>query len=199
VLQGRAGKILGGKVIAKYMVRTGSIGNEAGVPTHVHVGLDLSLAKRIKEIDDEMARLTDDQKRVKEALVQLYQLEMTNQLSDDKKAALEKLKTFNSGLPQQVKELETEHKELTEQLAELVDARIIVEDTIHTGSVIHFGPVYKEILETIEGGCVFEQYSGSIIRSEFNPEKEKKREMEQEKKAQEKQTQEQPQPVAAKT
>ena len=172
IVEGKMGSIVGGTVAAKHLVRTVSAGNDAGVLTHLHVGYDMKLIECRAKIEKELARLEEDEAKVKKALVTLYKLELTGKLPPDKQTAMDKLKKFNIELPAQVEKLQQELKELDLQLKELFGARIVIEKNVHSGTVIHFGPVYKEILDDIAGGCVFENVSGTIIWSPFQADKE---------------------------
>lgn len=172
VIQGKMGRIAGGNVAAKHSVRASKFGNEASVATHVHVAFDMKLMERMREVTKELERLASDEKRVKDALVALYRLEMNGQLPPDKKEVLVRFKDFVKELPAQKDALKSELEDLKQKMQELSGARVIAEDEVFAGTVIHFGPVYKEILEDMHNGVVFEKPGESITRTSFDADRE---------------------------
>jgi hypothetical protein len=176
VVQGKVGRIAGGNVAAKHLIRVASFGNEASVVTHVHVAYDMKLMERLREVTKELERLSSDEKRVKDALVGLYRLEMNGRLPADKKEVLLRFKDFMTELPSQKDSLKSELEQLKQKLQELAGARVIAEEAVHAGTIIHFGPVYKEILEDIRNGVVFEKGGEAITRTTFDAERERRHE-----------------------
>jgi uncharacterized protein len=176
IVQGRVGRIAGGNVAAKHIVRVARLGNEAAVATHIHVAFDMKLMERLREVSKELERLASDEKRVKDALVVLYKLEMNNQLPADKKDVLLRFKDFMKQLPAQKESLKTEQEQLKAKLQELTGARVVAEEEVFAGTVIHFGPVYKEIQEDLHTGTVFEKTGESITRGTFDGERERRTE-----------------------
>jgi uncharacterized protein (DUF342 family) len=174
VVQGKVGRIAGGNVAAKHMVHVAKLGNEAMVATHVHVAYDMKLMERFREVTKEIERLGADEKRVKDALVSLYRLEMNGKLPPDKKEVLVRFKDFMTQLPSQKDSLRAELEQLKQKLQELAGARVIAEEAVYAGTVIHFGPVYKEILEDIRSGVVFEKGGEAITRTTFDAERERR-------------------------
>jgi uncharacterized protein len=176
VVQGKVGRIAGGNVAAKHVVRVAKLGNDASVTTHVHVAYDMELMERFREVTKELERLGADEKRVKDALVGLYRLEMNGKLPPDKKEILLRFKDFMNQLPSQKDSLRAELDQLKQKLQELAGARIIAEEAVFAGTVVHFGPVYKEILEDIHNGVVFEKSGEAITRTTFDVERERRHE-----------------------
>jgi len=174
IVQGKLGRIGGGNVAAKHLVRATAFGNDASVLTHVHVAYDMKLMERVREITKELERLGCDEKRVKDALVGLYRLEMNGQLPPDKKEVLLRFKDFMTQLPAQKDALKSEFEQLKLKMQELAGARVVAEEAVCAGTVIHFGPVYKEILEDIRSGVVFEKPGESITRASFNADRERR-------------------------
>ncbi|MCX6832127.1 MAG: hypothetical protein NT028_08355, partial [candidate division Zixibacteria bacterium] len=70
--------------------------------------------------------------------------------------------------------LKTEFEQLKQKLQELAGARVIAEQAVYAGTVIHFGPVYREILEDIGNGVVFEKGGEAITRTTFDAERERR-------------------------
>lgn len=167
-VQGKPGSILGGMVAAKYLVRAVQIGNEASVPTHIHVAYDMKTVDRLREVGQELERLHADEKRIKDAMVFLYKLEMSGKLPADKKGALDQFKTFIKDMPNLINELKQEQDQLRTKLQQMTEARIIVEGKAFAGTVLHFGPIYKELLEDEKGPVVFEKTGDTITKSMFD-------------------------------
>ena len=163
-VQGKPGSIIGGSVAAKSLVRAVQIGNEASVPTHVHVAYDMKTVDRLREVGHELERLQADEKRIKDAMVFLYKLEMNGKLPADKKEALDQFKAFIKDMPNLISELKQEQEQLRVKLQQLTEARIIVEGKAYAGSVLHFGSIYKQLLEDEKGPVVFEKAGDTIIK-----------------------------------
>jgi uncharacterized protein (DUF342 family) len=136
----------------------------------------MKLMERLREVTKELERLASDEKRVKDALVGLYRLEMNGHLPADKKDVLVRFKDFMTQLPAQKDSLKTEFEQLKQKLQELAGARVVAEEAVHAGTVVHFGPVYKEILEDIRNGVVFEKGGETITRTTFDAERERRHE-----------------------
>ncbi len=164
-VQGKPGSIIGGSVAAKNLVRAVVIGNDASVPTHIHVAYDMQTVDRLREVGHELERLQSDEKRIKDALVFLYKLEMNGKLPADKKEALEQFKTFIKDMPNLIGDLKAEQEQLRAKLLELTEARVIVESKAFAGTVLHFGTIYKELLEDVQGPVVFEKTGDTISKS----------------------------------
>ncbi len=164
-VQGKPGSIIGGHVAAKNLVRAVQIGNEASVPTHVHVGYDIKTVDRLREVGHELERLQTDEKRIKGAMVFLYKLEMNGKLPADKKEALDQFKVFIEDMPNLMNELKQEQEQLRGKLQQMTEARIVVEGKAYAGAVLHFGPIYKELLEDVKGPVVFEKTGDTITKA----------------------------------
>jgi uncharacterized protein len=197
VVQGKVGRIAGGNVAAKHLVRAAGFGNEASVVTHVHVAYDMKLMERLREVTKELERLASDEKRVKDALVGLYRLEMNGKLPPDKKEVLVRFKDFMTQLPAQKDALKTEFEQLKQKLQELAGARVVAEEAVFSGTVVHFGPVYKEILEDYLNGVVYEKSGEAITRTTFDAERERRHEEQWQKSRKETAAVKRPEPVPA--
>ena len=134
------------------------------MPTHVHVAYDMKTVDRLREVGHELERLQADEKRIKDAMVFLYKLEMNGKLPADKKEALDQFKAFIKDMPNLISELKQEQEQLRVKLQQLTEARIIVEGKAYAGSVLHFGSIYKQLLEDEKGPVVFEKAGDTIIK-----------------------------------
>lgn len=153
-VMGRRGKIIGGEVFAGREVRASIIGSDTGAATRVTVGYDNELMPRHAHLVRELARLREDNKRINEALIGLYKLELSGKLPPDKKPAMEQLKSLKKELPVQMSALEEELHAVDESLKLLHDARVIVDEKVLSGARIAVGHVYREIMTDLPR-CAF--------------------------------------------
>lgn len=149
-VKGNRGKIVGGVVKAGKSVRASVFGSDAGTKTVVYAGYNPELTAKYAEVTKEILRLTEDGKRIKDALYSLYRLQMDGKLPADKKAALAKLETVQKAIPGSIEELTKQKAELEAQLKEFDDARVIAETIIYPGVKVQFGVVYREFVEERE-------------------------------------------------
>lgn len=150
IVKSRNGKIIGGDLKARKLIRANDIGTDAGTATIIRVAHDTKLMSRLTEIQKELNRLGEDKLKIKEALGNLYRLEIDNKLSKGQQSVLEKFEDFKKELPQAIEELNKEKLEVEKGLAELLDARIIVEGKLYSGVRAYFGIVYLEVIESRE-------------------------------------------------
>ncbi|HUV31682.1 MAG TPA: FapA family protein [Acidobacteriota bacterium] len=148
-IKGRRGKIVGGVVRAGKEIRASVVGSHAGTPTCLHVAYDAKLMAQYQEIQSEISRLEQDGERVKEALYNLYRLQLDGELPPDKQEALQKLQVFKQELPANLEMLQTRKAEVEAAISKLQDARIIVEERLYSGVKTYFGIVYREMLEDV--------------------------------------------------
>jgi hypothetical protein len=147
IVRGRKGKIVGGDIKAGREIRASVLGADVGTATHLYAGYDAEIWRKYHEVRMEIKRLTDDGERVKAALYNLYRLQMTGKLPDDKKLALEELQKFRDELPGNMEILKNRKAELEEKMQEYRDSAIIAEKKMYPGVVGHFGIIYYENLE----------------------------------------------------
>jgi uncharacterized protein (DUF342 family) len=150
IMKGRKGKIIGGEVYARDTIRSGEIGSEAGTPTRLAVGYDSELMDEYNTVLSELSRLGEDSDRIKEALYNLYRLQIDGKLDQAKKEALAKLEKFQTELPDNLEKLNQEKTRLEEELSKFKDARIIVESKLFPGVKAYFGHIYYEVIEEID-------------------------------------------------
>ncbi len=149
-VKGNRGKIIGGMVRAGKSVRASVFGSDAGTKTVVFAGYNPELIARYNETVKEITRLTEDAKRIKEALYSLYRLQMDGKLPADKKAALAKLETVQKAIPGSLEELGKQKAELEEKLKQFENANVIADTIIYPGVRVQFGVVYREFVEERE-------------------------------------------------
>jgi uncharacterized protein (DUF342 family) len=166
VVKGRRGKIVGGRIRARREIRASVLGSDAGTATLLQVAYDPELMAKYTELVKEIRRIKDDHDRVKEALYVLYRLQMENKLPPEKQAALEKLEKFQKELPDNLKALDAEKREVEKALEEYREAVIVCEAKLYHGVKAYFGIVYREILEEVER-CKLMLEGGKVLISEF--------------------------------
>lgn len=149
-VKSKTGKIIGGDLKARKLIKAADIGSDAGTATVIRVAYDTKLMSRYTEIQKELIRLDEDKKKIKEALGNLYRLEIDNKLSEEQQVVLGKLENFKKELPQALEDLENEKKEVEERFAELLNARIIVEGKLYSGVKAYFGIVYLDVVDDRE-------------------------------------------------
>jgi uncharacterized protein len=148
-VKGQKGKILGGEIFAGKEIRVPVAGSDAGTSTLLTVAYDATLMKELHKTIAELNRLDADSKRVKESLYALYRLQMNGKLPDNKAAALQQLEEFQKGVPAELEVNQKRKTEILEKLAEFRDARIIIEDCLFPGVVVHFGIVKREFTDEL--------------------------------------------------
>ncbi len=174
IVKDRGGYVAGGRCAARYFVRAGRFGNDASVPTHIYVAYDMQAVERQRQITQELEKLDQNEHNIKEAMVKLYQLEMTGKLPPDQKATLDKFKRLAREIPTRRKELEAEYNQLEATVEDLLDARIIADEVVYAGTTLHFGALYKTITEDIHGPVYFERIGDSITKASFTPEQDQR-------------------------
>jgi len=146
-VKGRRGKIVGGDIKAGKEIRASELGSKTGTITTLNVLLDPELIKKYHETTAEIERLIADQKRIKEAMVTLYRLQIDKRLSPDKERVLKQFEKFRAELPGNLEKLQNTKTEIEEELKKYKDTQIVAEEIIHSGVRVHFGIVYRDILE----------------------------------------------------
>ena len=146
-VKGRKGKISGGIVKAGKEIRASELGSKTGTNTVLNVLLDPELIKKYQETTEEIERLKADQIRIKEAMVALYRLQIDKKLPPDKERVLQQFEKFQTELPGNLERLHNTKAEIEEELKKYGDTQIVAENVIYPGVRIHFGIVYRDILE----------------------------------------------------
>jgi uncharacterized protein (DUF342 family) len=166
LVMGSRGMIAGGEATSRYLITAPVLGSDAGAKTHLKVAFDAVLMKQLKSIEAERNRLNEDVSRVKDGLTALYKMQMSGKLSSDKEAVLKELENFKKDAPAKIQELEKERSAVLEKLREIENAEIIAEEKVYTGAVVHFGTLYKEIMDE-RGPTRFHVDYDSIMASNY--------------------------------
>ena len=162
--KGAKGKIIGGEIKAGKEIVAAEIGSDAGTVTHLYVAFDMELMQKHAELLAELDRLQSDGERVKEGLYALYKLELAGKLPPGKKEVLAKLIKFQEELPGSLTTVEREKDEVEAKLREYDDSQVVAETMIYAGVTVHFGVVYKEIVDDHER-CQLTIQNGKIMMS----------------------------------
>jgi len=168
IVQGSMGKISGGEVASRYSIQAPELGSEGGATTRLKVAFDAAMLEQLKQVKDELERINEDHARVKEGLTALYRLQMDKKLSPEKEAVLSKLEAFLKGVPEKKAELKANRDTLLEKLKDIENAEIIAEKKVYPGAILHFGVVYKEIVDE-RGPTKFHIDYDSIVASNYSP------------------------------
>ncbi|MDZ4724396.1 MAG: FapA family protein [candidate division Zixibacteria bacterium] len=166
LVKGKKGKIVGGDIRADKEIRAPILGSAVGTSTLLTVGYDSDLMTRYHFINKEITRLTDDGERIKNALVNLYKLELNGKLPDDKRAILNELKSFRDSLPDTIAQLTAEKISVEEAIKKLTDARIVAEEILYSGVRATFGLVYRIIFKDIKK-CMLSLEGYQVLISEL--------------------------------
>lgn len=153
VIVGKSGsgrsQIIGGRIQATYLVKTGILGSSAGIKTYVQIGLDPYL-------NEEIANKENLHKRKIEELDSVLKLIAYFQKNPNKGAGgvAEKVDATRVQLLVEVEALGIELEQLSEKLELAEKAQVIVDKTIHGGVEIHIGKQVWQVLDEIGGGSV---------------------------------------------
>ena len=132
-VKGRKGKIVGGEIKAGKEIRASELGSKTGTITTLNILLDPELIKNYHDTISEIERLLTDQKRIKEAMVALYRLQIDKKLTPDKERVLKQFERFQAELPANLERLRQTKTDIEEELKKYVDTQIVAEDVIHSG------------------------------------------------------------------
>lgn len=150
IVQGKKGKIIGGELYANKEICGSYIGSNAGTKTYLTVAYDHELMKRYYEIDKEKERIAEDSKRIKEAMISLYKLQIDNRLTPEQVDVLKKFEEFKKNYPVTIEKLDAEKVTIENTLKTYKDARIVVEGIAYQGVRATFGLIYKDLLDDVE-------------------------------------------------
>ncbi len=168
IIQGAKGKIAGGEAASRYLIQAPELGSEGGAATHLKVAFDPETLQQLKHVETELERINEDEHRVKEGMTELYKLQLIGNLPPEKEAVLRKLEDFLKSVPEKRTELEQKREVLLGKLKEIANAEIIAEQRVYPGAIVHFGVIYKEIVDE-RGPTRFYIENDIIIASEYLP------------------------------
>lgn len=166
LVKGKKSKIIGGEIRAGKEIRASELGTKAGTATILNVLLDPQLIRKYHTTTAELERLVNDEKRIKDAMVALYRLQIDKKLTPDKEKILKQFETFQKELPANRESLLKTKAEIEEELKKFKDTRIIAEKIIYPGVRVHFGIVYRDINEEKQS-CKLILEGNQILISEF--------------------------------
>ena len=174
IVEGSRGRIVGGEIASRDMIKAPVLGSDAGTTTNLKVAFDAGIIKKLKEIDAEVDRLKEDTDRVKIGLTSLYKLQISNALTPEKEGVLKKLEAFSRDVPEQMKGLEKKKLTLQNMLKEIQNAVIIGEKEVFPGVKAFFGVVYKEVNDTMGPTKFFMDYDQIMATQYYKAQEEAK-------------------------
>ncbi len=175
IVAGSKGKLAGGEAASQYLVKAPCLGSDGGAKTILKVAFDPQTMRELRGVDAELKRIKEDTQRVKEGLTALYKAQMSGKLSSQKEAVLKKLEVFLKESPGKTEELKKNKESLENKLREIESATIIAEKAVYPGTIVYFGIVYKEILESL-GPTKFSVDYDTIVPSMYDKRVEEMRE-----------------------
>jgi uncharacterized protein len=136
---GRHGSIIGGRVIAREMVRARDVGSERGIATEVAVGADPALIAEAHRVRARSNELTQQLGRVQQRLAHLQQAHRTGRLNALGRTELVQFHDLYRALLEQRAEVATRQQEMLELLRALPEAAVLVDGTCHAGVRVAIG------------------------------------------------------------
>ncbi|MFV0422902.1 FapA family protein [Oleidesulfovibrio sp.] len=136
VALGHTGRIVGGTLRCKGGLRTGQLGNDLGVRTHIIVDLDM---KALEDMEEEVLTKTAAVKRINQALGTGSDEEILKQTRQDKYKAVEKLLMIRQEAAVAAKEGHAKLKDLKKQCRErLSSVSVQVSGVVYPGVIVTF-------------------------------------------------------------
>jgi uncharacterized protein (DUF342 family) len=130
----KKGRIVGGEITAAKGIITGEAGSKGDVKTSLTTGIDFYLQDKLKinaELIDQH-RLNTGQ--MKSAYKKLNS--MKNYLKPDQEEELSAMRAKIRELEEAMENIENENKEISQQIREFKNSRIIILDLVHPGTVL---------------------------------------------------------------
>lgn len=164
IANSRKGVIMGGRVEAEGNVDTTVLGSTSYTATEVTVGVDFKLLDRLKEIDDELKTVKENQDKVKKALYNFSVLKtkMKGQLSTEHQTLFERLQETSRYYPKYQSELEQEAHRIQQDIARHKEAHVRVHRTLFPGVKVTIGKFARLINEQAENQTLRE-IRGEIV------------------------------------
>lgn len=163
-LDGVQRRLLGGSVIARTEIRTGSIGSQQGLAqTHVELVMQAGLLEEAEDLEEERAHIESQCLQRESALGKVLALkEKMGRLTADQYGQirmlteeLQKLRDKQSALGERAEDLRQTH---ADQLA----GEIIVEHSCYPGTTVMVHNVERVVTQELRG-CVFLEDNGEVI------------------------------------
>lgn len=136
----RGGKhcnIVGGSFQVAGCVEATMIGSEVYTKTVIEVGYDPALRAQLQLLDSELAKQTDNQEKMKNAVATLTKLKaQIGKLPPDKDALLKKMTETSKILDKEVRDFQKERSDLQEKLQHARPGTVSAKDAIMPGTTV---------------------------------------------------------------
>lgn len=163
LISGTRGYLVGGNVLAIGGLETNNIGNEVGVTTHINVGAEAEVYRRLKILERKIATTTHNIELLDEKILEIDHINAQKTLMDKPKTDPRKV----SLLRMKIKENSTlqtdrlEREEIEELVRRAEGAKVVVHGTVYPGTVIRIDELYHTVNDE-QGGIEFVKYTDRI-------------------------------------
>ncbi|MBN2546430.1 MAG: FapA family protein [Spirochaetes bacterium] len=167
LLKGRRAEIIGGKTIAKKLLKCKKLGSKNGTETVVYCGIDPDLIIIVDELKEKIEKINSD---IREGTLRLQHIEKEAIKKPDnaeEKLKIEMLKKNMAALNKHQNDTIKHYNEIFHNLKPDPDNRIIAEEKIYNGVTIYFGrEIYRTDINDISRVTLHYE-NKKIIASEY--------------------------------
>ncbi|MHB9030462.1 MAG: DUF342 domain-containing protein [Candidatus Latescibacterota bacterium] len=159
------GTIVGGCSEAKHSVEAVRFGSVACVPTIIKVGIDPSLAERLKFLDEEIDQAQKSIMKLEQSVIFLYKLKIEGkgQLPPDKAELLAKLETARKGIPEKLVQLQGKREIMVQEQSDVELAFAVADAGVFPKVKVFIGNQWITNEDTL-GPSIFKMCEGDVIR-----------------------------------
>lgn len=130
---GKKGLIVGGIVRAGSLIESMTIGSPMGSSTTLAVGDDPQIQDRIKELEEESKKLSDEERRLRQVLDAMKVKKEKGMLSPDQFEILQKAVVNYTELKKRVEVVEDELSQCYDAIEETKGAKIVARNIVYSG------------------------------------------------------------------
>lgn len=165
IVKGAKSTIVGGGTVAKHSVEATRFGSVACVPTVIKIGVDPTLAERLKLLDEEIAQTRESAAKLEQSVVFLYKqkIERNGQLPEEKAALLEKLELIRKDIPEKLERLTAQKEKLLGEQESVEKAFASADAGVFPKVKVFIGNQWIANEDTL-GPSVFRLFEGNVIR-----------------------------------
>ncbi|MCE5250683.1 FapA family protein [bacterium] len=163
--KGAKSTIVGGVCEAKTSVETARLGSVACTPTVIKVGIDPKLADRMKNTDEELAKVRESDEKLEKSIIYLYKIKIDGKghLPPDKAQLLEKLEETRKSLPEKIESLEKYKQKLLDDQKDLDKVFVSAAVSAFPKLQVYIGHQWLTVEDTL-GPSQFRLIDGSVAR-----------------------------------
>ena len=160
----RKGVIIGGSIKAQGSVEATQIGNENYIQTEIVAGYDYIFAERLKEINDELEQIEENQEKIIKGLKALshMKVQLKGKLQPEQAALFGRMQETLKQYPKQKTELEEEKNRLETEIEKGHEAFVQVTKRLYPGVKITIGKFHRVFNEQFDGRT-FREIKGEIV------------------------------------